>query len=365
MSGLESADILVESPADVELLYTELSGPACWHHEVRLLLLLLLLLVLLLLLLQELSELSLKQLAETTRAPSLIELGVLLIKSGRRRTNFVLSGQKFPKCFLKEFRHLFEHHLLVSKYHVGIKHRHTLRTTAVDPLKQLRLVAIVFTGNLLGFWSVCEHFVKIRALVYLGLAVHSPPVAGVKPEEVHRRMSALALVVVVGAMSLLAFPTRRPALHGLIIEIVVLLLLPAVAMTAAVLKTAAIGVGTGFFLVSPSSALILGVAVDMELSAKVLPVMRVNANIPRMISIFFVAERAPHSFEMEQVEVGVPLHSVQIVDRELILVVRECTHLAEFTSVCVVWVGLTEFRLVLLRVIEVLHSVVRSWAAVS
>lgn len=365
MPGLESAEILVESPIDVKLLYAELSGPACRHHEVRLLLLLLLL-VLLLLLLQELSELSLKQLAETTLAPSLIVCRVLRIKSGRIRTTFVfLSGQEFPKCFLKEFRHLFEHHFLVCKHHVGVKHRHTLRTTAVDPLKQLWFIAIVFAGNLLRFWSVCEHFVKIWALIYLGLAVHSTPVAGVKPEEVHRRMSPLAFVVIIGAVSLLASPTRRPALHGLIIQIVVLLLLPAVAMTAAVLKTTAVGVGTGLFLVSPSSALILGVAVDMELTAKVLPVMRVNANIPRMISIFFVAERAPHSFEMEQVEVCVPLHSVQIVDRELVLVVREGTHLAEFTRIRVVWVGLTEFRLVLLRVIEVLHGVVRSWAAIS
>lgn len=98
---------------------------------------------------------------------------------------------------------------------------------------------------------------EIRALVHLGLAVNGAPVARVKPEEVHRGVSTLVFVVVVGAVRLLTFPARWPALHGLIVEVVVFLLLPAVAVAAAVLKTAAVGVSAGFFLVPPGSALIL------------------------------------------------------------------------------------------------------------
>jgi len=103
----------------------------------------------------------------------------------------------------------------------------------------------------------------------------------------------------------------------------------------------------------------------MNLAAKVLPVMRVNADVPRMIRIFLVTERTPHSFEVEQVEVRIPLHAVEIVDREFFLGVRKGTHLAEFASVSVIGVRLAEFRLVLLRMIKVFHGVVRSWAAIA
>lgn len=98
---------------------------------------------------------------------------------------------------------------------------------------------------------------EIWALIHLSYAIDGSPVARVKLKEVYGGISALVFVVVVGAVRLLTFPARRSAFHGLIIEVVVLLLFPAVAVPAAVLKTAAIRVGAGFFLFTPGSALVL------------------------------------------------------------------------------------------------------------
>lgn len=93
--------------------------------------------------------------------------------------------------------------------------------------------------------------------------------------------------------------------------------------------------------------------------------MSVNANITRMIRIFLVTIRTPNGFEVEQVEVRIPLHAVKIVDREFFLCVCKCAHLTEFARLGVIRVRLAEFRLILLWMIKVFHSVVRSWAAIA
>jgi hypothetical protein len=84
-----------------------------------------------------------------------------------------------------------------------------------------------------------------------------------------------------------------------------------------------------------------------------------------MVLIFFVAERAPDSLKVEQIEVNVPFHPVQVVDRQFIFMVSERAHLAELALVQIVRVRLAEFGLVLLWVVEVFDCVVRTVAVIS
>jgi hypothetical protein len=138
-----------------------------------------------------------------------------------------------------------------------------------------------------------------------------------------------------------------------------------VAVSASVLKRAAISVGLGFLLGAPDHALVGRVVVDVHFPTEVLPVVGVDTGIAGMILIFFVAERAPDSFKVEQIEVNVLFHPVQVVDRQFIFMVSERAHLAELALVQIVRVRLAEFGLVLLWVVEVFDCVVSTVAVIS
>ena len=68
---------------------------------------------------------------------------------------------------------------------------------------------------------------------------------------------------------------------------------------------------------------------------------------------------------MEEVKVNVALHSVQVINRQLVLVMREGTHIAELAGWNAVRIVLAELGLVLLGVVEVLDSVVGAWTIVA
>jgi len=103
---------------------------------------------------------------------------------------------------------------------------------------------------------------------------------------------------------------RRLAFVDFVVLVVVLCLLPAMAMAAPILKVASVCVRLGLLLRTPDDALVLGVVEDVKLASKVLPVMGVDARVSGMRLILFIRVRAPHSFEMEEVEVDVTFHAV-------------------------------------------------------
>lgn len=98
---------------------------------------------------------------------------------------------------------------------------------------------------------------------------------------------------------------RSPAFLHAVVHGVVLLLLPAVAAAATVLKLAAILVGLGVFLCLPKLALVIAVLVNVRLPSEVLPVVRVDAYVTLVL---LVTKRTPHSLEVKHIEVGIVLH---------------------------------------------------------
>ena len=156
------------------------------------------------------------------------------------------------------------------------------------------------------------------------------------------------------------FAALRGRLAFIHLEIVrmIFLLLPAVAVQTAVLQLAAIKVRPRLLLGAPELALLPTVVlIDVRLAPKVLPIVSILALIPVMVPAFLI-EWTPHCLKVEHVEVIVFLHVVQHVDAELLLRVGKSAEIAKLAAVDLVGPLFAELGLVLLRVIEVFHSVV-------
>ena len=95
----------------------------------------------------------------------------------------------------------------------------------------------------------------------------------------------------------------------------------------------------------------------MRLPPIVLPVVGILALVSH-VAPHLVIERAPNRLEVEHVEVTVLLHLVQQVDSQLVFGVGKGAQAAKFALVDLVRPLLAEFLLVLLRVVEGLHTVV-------
>lgn len=113
------------------------------------------------------------------------------------------------------------------------------------------------------------------------------------------------------------------------------------AVAAAVLKRTAVSVGLGLALGCPKGTLFFVIVINVYLPPEVLPVVGIHAEVPS-VRVVLVAVGAPHSLEMEQVEVCIALHLVQVVDRQLLFVVSESAHIAKAAGVQVVGVGLAK-----------------------
>ena len=123
----------------------------------------------------------------------------------------------------------------------------------------------------------------------------------------------------------------------------------------AVFKNATIRISLSVLFGLPSVALIPNVLVQMGLASKVLPVVSVNTNVSLML---LIAERAPYSLEMKEVEIDISGMLMEHFNTELIFVVSKRAELGVFTLIDTFREGLAEFCLVLLRVIEIFNSVV-------
>ena len=148
----------------------------------------------------------------------------------------------------------------------------------------------------------------------------------------------------------------------LVVQRVVLLLLPPVRELAPVLVLAPVRICLYEILGFPLRALLLLVFEDVRFPPEVLPVVRIHTRVPRMRG---VRVGAPHRLEMEHVKVRVLLELVQQVHCHFFFRVRKCTHVAVVTRLHLAWVRLTEFHLILFRVIEFLYAIVRARAGVA
>jgi hypothetical protein len=134
----------------------------------------------------------------------------------------------------------------------------------------------------------------------------------------------------------------------------ILKLLPSVAGATPVLKLAAVLVGLCILFGLPAGALCALILIDVGWPSEVLPVMRVNACITLML---LVRKGTPNSLEVEQVKIDVALKVLEHVYRQLWFVVSESTNIAILTLANPVWIVLTKFGLIFLRVVKVFDSV--------
>jgi hypothetical protein len=136
---------------------------------------------------------------------------------------------------------------------------------------------------------------------------------------------------------------------------VVLLLFPAVAVSASVLVQAAVTVCSDEVFYLPILTEVFFIVVKLGFSSQVLPVVCVD-------TVFFVVILAPWTpggFEVENVEIGVfRLHLVEEVDGDFVLGVSKSTHLSVLTILHLVGVCLAKFTFVFLGVVELFDSVV-------
>jgi len=125
--------------------------------------------------------------------------------------------------------------------------------------------------------------------------------------------------VIVGAVGLLAGVSMKALLQFEEVRMK-FLLFPAVAALTSVLEVTPIFIGGDKIFSVPMLAHLFGVCEYSWFSSIVLPVMCVDTHIPLMI-VFSV--RAPHCFEMENVEVHVRLELLNQLHGKLPLVMCE------------------------------------------
>jgi len=136
---------------------------------------------------------------------------------------------------------------------------------------------------------------------------------------------------------------------------VVLLLLPAMREDALVLLWTPRPVGIDELMRTPIGALFLSIVEQLRFPPVILPIMRVNACHP---VVLLLRVGAPHRLEVEQIKVHIVVELFDQLHRDLGLRVGEAAVVSVLAVASLVYVGLTEFGLVLVRVIELLHAVV-------
>lgn len=155
-----------------------------------------------------------------------------------------------------------------------------------------------------------------------------------------------------------------PVLAGvqLIVIGMILLLLPAVALAAAVLVRAAVLIVVDELAAAPVEALVLGVKVELRLSSVVLPVVGEDALVS-LVVVFVVG--TPDGLKVKHVEVRVELKLINKLHRYFSLRVSERAVLPIFAFLGPIDVGGAELRLVFVRVVKLLYPVVGLLAELS
>lgn len=142
----------------------------------------------------------------------------------------------------------------------------------------------------------------------------------------------------------------------------IFLFFPAMRMFTPVFCFATIRIGLDEVLGLPIRTLFLVVLIDMGFPPEVLPIVCVDTLLSIVRS---VAVRAPDGLEVEHVEVRVLVELVEEVYSYLCLGMGEGAHVAVVAGFQTLGVGRAELQLVLLRVVELFHTVVAELATVS
>ena len=168
------------------------------------------------------------------------------------------------------------------------------------------------------------------------------------------RISPVHLRMIVRTMVLFALSVLLTWVNFKVAR-VILLLFPAVAVSASVLVLAAVWVCTDEVFYFPILAEVFLVVVQLWLSSQVLPVVCVNTHF----FVVILAPWTPGCFEVENVKIWVfGLHLVQHVDGDFILGVSKSTHFSVLAILHVVRVGLTKLTFIFFGVVEFFDSIV-------
>ena len=100
----------------------------------------------------------------------------------------------------------------------------------------------------------------------------------------------------------------------------------------------------------------------MWLSSVVLPVMSVNTSSLVMGS---QVERAPLGLKVEYVKIIIPIKIMNQFYRNILFTVGKRTESSILTLIHIIWVKRTEFRFVLIRFVQLLHTVVGLFTVVA
>lgn len=197
----------------------------------------------------------------------------------------------------------------------GLRHELKVRrvlSVVVGILVASVVVALGRHPYLLSSVEMLEHHSQVLFLVDLDLAYCGTPISRENfVIRVHLR-APLIIVVVVRTVGLLAASSRwKPALARLIVVRMVLLLFPTMTAVATVLHLAAIMVRLSILTSLPIRTLVSIIFKQVGLSAEVLPVVRVHADVSLVL---LVREGTPDGFKMEEIEVGVMLHLVKHIN---------------------------------------------------
>lgn len=105
----------------------------------------------------------------------------------------------------------------------------------------------------------------------------------------------------------------RLAFLGTVVDRMIFKFFPAMALSTSILQVTSVLVSLRVFTGLPLVALSHVVLKEMRCSPEILPVMRVQAQIPLVL---FVAERTPDSLEVEEIKIYILLHFFEHRDRE-------------------------------------------------
>jgi hypothetical protein len=165
----------------------------------------------------------------------------------------------------------------------------------------------------------------------------------------------------IGTVRLLTHILLSTGVH-FVVKRVILLLLPPVREFASVLMLATICIRGNEVLGLPIGTLILFILIDMWFSPEVLPVMRIHTNISCMGR---VTVGTPDSLEVEHIEISILFKFIEQINGDFFLRMSESAHISIVTTLHLLGVSLTKLDLILFRVVEFFHSVVRARTTVS
>jgi len=174
--------------------------------------------------------------------------------------------------------------------------------------------------------------------------------------------SSFSGAVVIGAVSSLLAVLGRWAGSGLVVQWVILVLFPPMALVALLLKRTAILVIQDEISRFPVAARASVIGMKMGFSPVVLPIVCIDTEGFVMLG---QVKRAPNCLEVEHVEVLVVLVVVNQVNHDVVLTVSEGTEVTVLAFLQVVRIEGTELGFVLFRPIELFYSIVGLGAGIS